>query len=41
MVIEDLSARQRPEAIVVVLNIANDIFELGRTNLERHQVRDG
>jgi hypothetical protein len=40
-VIAELCQRQAPETVVVVLNFANDLFELGRTNLERHQVWDG
>ncbi|MDG1482524.1 MAG: hypothetical protein P8R54_23235 [Myxococcota bacterium] len=40
-VIAELCQTQAPETVVVVVNFSNDLFELGRTNLERHQVWDG
>ncbi|MFT5682260.1 MAG: hypothetical protein ACI8RZ_003178 [Myxococcota bacterium] len=41
LVIEELCASQSPSAVVLVLNFANDLFELGRANTQRHRVWDG
>ncbi|MFO0595174.1 MAG: hypothetical protein U0228_07715 [Myxococcaceae bacterium] len=36
-----LEARQRVKTVVFVMNLANDLFELDRPNVERHRVWDG
>jgi hypothetical protein len=41
LVMEELCASQKPEAVVAVINFANDLFELGRPNTQRHRVWDG
>lgn len=39
--VERLAAERRPAAVVYVLNLANDLFELERPNRDRHAVWDG
>ncbi|RYZ61288.1 MAG: hypothetical protein EOP08_13695, partial [Proteobacteria bacterium] len=40
-VLEELLRTRRPRAIVVALNMVNDLFEASRPNAERHAVLDG
>jgi lysophospholipase L1-like esterase len=40
-VVEQLLAERKPRTVVYVLNLANDLFEVDRPNLQRHRVWDG
>ncbi len=40
-VVERLLAERKPSAVVVVVNLANDLFERDRPNRDRHKVWDG
>lgn len=39
--VERLVKERKPTQVVYVMNLANDLFELGRPNAERHRVWDG
>ncbi len=39
--LEGLAAERRPGAVVLVINLANELFEAARPNAERHAVWDG
>lgn len=39
--VERLVAERKPKHVVYVLNLANDLFELGKPNASRHKVWDG
>lgn len=41
LLLEELAAKRRPKAVVLVINLANDLFEIDRPNTERHAVWDG
>ena len=40
-VVEEVAASRSLDTVVVVFNFANDLFEVGRPNTERHAVWDG
>jgi hypothetical protein len=40
-VIEQIGRKRHPKQVVVVMNLANDLFELSRKNRERHAIWDG
>ncbi|HEU4536157.1 MAG TPA: hypothetical protein VFS00_18660 [Polyangiaceae bacterium] len=41
LLLEDLVPKRRPRTVVLVLNLANDLFEIDRPNTARHAVWDG
>jgi hypothetical protein len=40
-VIEEVGKQRRPSQVVLVINMANDLFEVNRPNRERHAIWDG
>ncbi|MFT3712635.1 MAG: hypothetical protein QM817_33720 [Archangium sp.] len=40
-VVEQVLQQRRPHTVVYVLNLANDLFEVDRPNIQRHKVWDG